>query len=319
MPSKQIFLYKRPLIALPLAILLASILSCCLSTFITLFYVGWIEPFWKIDIRPVTVFLVGMIGLFAWLLVSSLKGWFWLLSLEDDLISLKTFWGKTITLKRNDIQKLEWQKHNLILSTVSEQLEFNTNWFPLKSKIELLNILPKWLPLRSLPPEWQAHIKAVETLVAEQPPVLRDPVQASTSLKHIMRDEGHVVVTGIIALFTISVVYGVLVILGFGIVSVIIILTSLGVAGAAFWSILNKQLEVSNQGIRYQIGFRKKFFRWGDIEAIAIRPYQGQMMIWVNGRYSSISLIGLHPQQLALFEQSFSQQVYARKVPFGYN
>ena len=89
-------------------------------------------------------------------------------------------------------------------------------------------------------------------------------------------------------------------------------------AGAVSWSIINKRIELTNEGIGYQVGFRRYFFSWNDIEVITVQPSHGQILIWVNDRYSRIPLVGLDPEQFASFEQEFSRQVYTRRIPFGY-
>ena len=95
MSSKQRhFYYKRPILILPLTILVTSVTSCFLSIFVSLFYIGQIEPLLKLSVQPVIIFVIAVIGLFGLIMSKSVKDWFWLLVIEDDVLSLKTFTGK---------------------------------------------------------------------------------------------------------------------------------------------------------------------------------------------------------------------------------
>lgn len=318
MSSQQIhFFYKRPFLILPLTILVTSVTSCFLSIFVSLIYTGRIEPFLKLGIQPVIIFLIAMLGLFGLLTNKSVKNWFWLLVIEDDVISLKTLNGKIHTLNQKDIQKLEWQKKKVILSTVSDSMTFDINSMPINKQIEFSNILPYWLPPKSLPPELHTAVNEIEKF-AEEPPILQNPVQASASLKHTITDMNHFIVVLMIIFVIAATTYGVLTIFGVGLISLSTICVCLVFVGIVLWSIINKRIELTNEGIGYQVGFRRYFFRWNDIEVITAQPSQGQILIWVNGRYSRIPLVGLHPGQFASFEQEFSRQVYTRKIPFGY-
>ncbi len=318
MTSREIYFdYKRRWITLPWIILFAMVAGCGSGFCTSLMYTGWVKPLFEIEINSAIIFYIVMIGVFIWIIAKSLNGWFWSLQIKNDEISLKTFIGKVITFSQSDIQKFEWQKDKVTISTVSEQLEFNVNRLPIKSKIELLNILPNWLPAKSLPPEMQTAVEEVQKLASEPPPTLENPIEASTSLRHTINDMSHFMVMLIILGFIASVIYGAS-LFGFGIVSMVTILVCLSLAGIVWWSIVNKRVRISNNGIGYQVGFRSRFFNWEEIEAIAIQPYLGQLTIWVNGQYTHVPLVGLHPEQLASFEQAFSQQVYARNIPFGY-
>jgi len=318
MTSRETYFdYKRRLITLPWIVLFAMIAGCGSGFCTSLMYTGWVKPFFEIEMNSAIIFCVVMIGVFTWILAKFLNGWFWSLQIKNDEISFKTLIGKVITFSQNDIQKFEWRKDKVIISTASEQLEFNVNSLPIKSKIELLNILPNWLPAKSLPAEVQTAVQKVQELASKPPPTLENPIEVSTSFKHTINDMSHFAVMLIILGFIASVTYGAS-LFEFGIISVVTILACLSLAGVVWWSIVNKQIRISNNGIGYQVGFRSRFFNWEEIEAIAIQPYLGKLTIWANGQYTHVPLVGLHPEQLALFEQAFSQQVYARNIPFGY-
>jgi hypothetical protein len=315
--SEQIsFVYKRPPITLVLTVLLTSVLSCFISLFVAIAYVGWFEA--TVGIQPYIVFLVVLMAIFVWMTIKSISGWFWFLSIDENQISLKPFVGHRITLNRGDIQKFDWDDKKVRFSTVSDTLEFQYNSLPSKSKIEFFDLVPTWLPLKALPPEMQTRIKDVEKQVDEIPPNLDKPVRASGSLRHTFQDPGHVIVMIMILFAVVSVPYGVLSVFGFGMISLITILVCIVFAGAVTWSVLNKYVEISDKGIEYQVGFRKRFFVWDDIDTIAIEPRLGQIIVWVNGKYSRIPLVGLNRQQLTSLMQTFSEQSYVRKIPFGY-
>lgn len=315
------FLYETTQSIFVYPILTTVALGCCIIIFILIVSIGWVEP------MIVLVFVgIGTTSFFALASVKTLKRGFRSLSIDDSQISLKTFSGKTIHILRNDIHRIEWHENKVTISTIDNRLDVSIDVLPEKSKIGFLYILSTWSPLASLPIEMQSVIEEIKKLALEAPPNLKKPFQISADPENTVKDvllrKGEFLVPFILLIIVVR-LFGFSLLeffsSGFGVMILIFILMTIIVTGIELWNGLSKQVEISNEGIDYRVGFRKKSFVWESIEAIALRPHQGDMRIWLeDGQTINIRLVGLRLEQLVVFEETLVRQIHSHRIPAYY-
>jgi hypothetical protein len=83
------------------------------------------------------------------------------------------------------------------------------------------------------------------------------------------------------------------------------------------WSL--KFIKISNEGMRYKTWLGEKFFSWDKIQAVAVMSRNKQFKIWINNRYSRISLRGFKPVDSSLVSETILAQLQTRKIPVGYS
>jgi hypothetical protein len=79
-------------------------------------------------------------------------------------------------------------------------------------------------------------------------------------------------------------------------------------------AIINREIEISEDGIRYREAFIHLFFPWSDIEAIKIERAKKQITIWTAGKFRRIHEFGLPREELALVRQTLKQQIELRHI-----
>lgn len=81
-----------------------------------------------------------------------------------------------------------------------------------------------------------------------------------------------------------------------------------------FRAILNREIEVTDTGIKYQEASRKLFFSWDNIEIISLQPSLGQITFLANGSINRIHEFGLSGQDRKTVREIIAQQAELRQI-----
>ena len=79
-------------------------------------------------------------------------------------------------------------------------------------------------------------------------------------------------------------------------------------------AILNRGIEISNEGVRYREASIRHFFKWEAIEAIRVERNKKQITFWMNGKRIRIHEFGLPAQDLDLVREALARQIATRKI-----
>ena len=99
---------------------------------------------------PVLFFL-----LFGWTSFSGIRSWLWSLSLDSARLSLKTGWGKRLTVQQDEIREVQLHLHNITLQTERQTVVLYLARLPWKERIIFKTALFNWVPISTLPTDWQ--------------------------------------------------------------------------------------------------------------------------------------------------------------------
>jgi hypothetical protein len=79
-------------------------------------------------------------------------------------------------------------------------------------------------------------------------------------------------------------------------------------------AVLNRELVIDTNGVRYREASLKRFFAWDEIETIKIEPVKGQITFWVNGKRTRIHEFGLPKQDRKIARQLLVVMANASKI-----
>lgn len=92
-------------------------------------------------------------------------------------------------------------------------------------------------------------------------------------------------------------------------------------AGWFLWrylrAILNREIEISQDGIRYREASRRLFFEWDKIQKVKLDPHYKQVTFWQDNKLQRIHEFGLPRQELALVRKALIEQLISRNIPFA--
>lgn len=311
------FTYKRPLAIFFIAVCLIITISLVAGIVITSVLVVLVRGIWNINLHPIFIGSLIVIGLLALFFRNAIKNWFLEFAIDENQVVLRKIMGISITLKREDIQGLEWKGCTITFIGSNDKLVLNTSALPKKLRVLLFSLLTLWVPKTALPSDVQLAVQKFNEEPAEILP-MESPLLLSSSPRYVFTS---------INLFMPTLMLFILVVVsltwlltnGFNIFSLLAFLATSSALFFILWSQLSRTIEVNNEGIKYTEGPRKRQLMWDGITVIAVEPQQSRVTIWTkDDKYTRIHLSGLSPDNIALFEDVFFEQLHARKIAFSY-
>ena len=92
-------------------------------------------------------------------------------------------------------------------------------------------------------------------------------------------------------------------------------------AGWFLWryvcAILNREIEISQDGVRYREASRRLFFKWDKIQKVKLEPHYKQVTFWQDNKLQRIHEFGLPWQELTLVREALVEQLISRNIPFA--
>jgi len=92
-------------------------------------------------------------------------------------------------------------------------------------------------------------------------------------------------------------------------------------AGWFLWryicAILNREIEISQDGVSYREASRQLFFEWDKIQKVKLEPHHKQVTFWQNNKLQRIHEFGLPQRELSLVRAALIEQRVSRNIPFA--
>jgi hypothetical protein len=317
------FTYKRPLAIFFIAVCLIITISLVAGIVITSILVVLVRGIWNIHPHPIFIGILIVIGLLVLFFWNATKNWFSEFAIDENQVILRKITGTAITLKREDIQGLEWKGRTITFIGSNDKLILNTRALPKKLGVLLFSLLTLWVPKTALPSDVQLAVQKFNEEPTEIHPI-ESPLIISASTRYVFTNTSmnstSINIFASMMLFILALVSLTWLLTNdFNIFSLLAFLATSSVLFFVLWGLLSRTIEVNNEGIKYTEGPRKRYLVWGEITVVAIESEISQITIWTkDDKYTRIHLAGQSPDNIALFDDVFFEQLHTRKIAFSY-
>ena len=314
MTDSVFFTYKRTkqnVINIFFLLQLAFVFGCFFSIIGTLTVALLAEQLFAQELPPYS-----SLYFFVILTIGYLLSGYWrrlnTISLENDSLSWQSGLKKAQSIRYDEIKQAKIDKDHLI---INDNIKIFLKSLPQKTQIELVSILPAWLPETTLSQEWKAYLHGKEQLQDEWQGKDTFSIAASTNKEKSIRTRkfaftGVMIFVGLVLwLTTIGPFQEVdtpIVLLGIVLLYVSIIV----------WATTKyKRIQVDERGITYQQGKRELFWRWDEIDVLAFQVNVERMIIWQGPRYKSYSYKHINTEGMNEVANIIFQQALLRNIP----
>ncbi|MCP4371312.1 MAG: hypothetical protein GY797_24825 [Deltaproteobacteria bacterium] len=134
-----------------------------------------------LELDGTILYFIILIGVPSWIVIQSIKGGMEF-KLEDNTLTIKKITGQVLTLRKDEIQKVEWSKNKFVFHRIGQPLvAFASDW-------AMTNILFYWIPEDLLPLEIRHFIKEAKDLAKKPTPTFEEPLGVSTRFGSVKLD-----------------------------------------------------------------------------------------------------------------------------------
>lgn len=238
--------------------------------------------------------------------------------IKNDTLSWQRLWKKAKTVRRDEIKTAEFNSFDFNKKGwlhLNKTIKIPLLSLPQREVIEIRAILPLWLPKESLSPELRNYLNEKERLTKVWQEKESFSLWAQTDKKKAIRKQKIIFASVIIF---VGLVLWLTSIGPFRDVSTPIILLGiilLYVSIVVWVTTKYKRIQVDERGITYQQGKNELFWRWSEIEVLAIQTNSERLHIWQGARYKSYSYSRIEAGCMHEVANTIFQQAMIRNIP----
>ncbi len=238
--------------------------------------------------------------------------------IKGDTLSWQNLWKKVKTVRRDEIKTAELNSFGFNKKGwlhLNKTIKIPLQSLPPRQVIEVRAILPLWLPEESLSPELRGYLEEKERLTKVWQEKESFSLWAQTNRKKAVQKQRIAFASVIIFL---GVVLWLTSIGPFREVATPIYLMGIVLfyVSIVIWGTTRfKRIQVDERGITYQQGKNELFWRWGEIEVLAIQTNSERLHIWQGPHYKSYSYKRIEATDMNAVANTIFQQAMIRNIP----
>lgn len=231
--------------------------------------------------------------------------------IKGDKLSWQRLWKKVKMVRRDEIKTVEFNKNGWL--HLNKTIKIPLHSLPQRNAIEVRAILPLWLPEKSLSPELREYLGEKQRLTKVWQEKESFSLAAQTNRKKAIQIRkigfaGVIIFVGLVLWLT-SIrpeVDTPIILLGIVLLYVSIVI----------WATTKfKRIQVDERGITCQQGKNELFWRWDEIEVLAIQTNTKRLHIWHESHYKSYSHNRIETEKMNEVASTIFQQAMIRNIP----
>lgn len=238
--------------------------------------------------------------------------------IKGETLSWQHLWKKVKTVRRDEIKTVEFKSFDFNKKGclhLNKTVKIPLQSLPPRKVIEVRAILPLWLPEESLSLELREYLEEKKRLTKVWQEKESFSLWAQTDKKKAIQKQRIVFASVIIFL---GLVLWLTSIGPFREVGTPIFLMGIVLfyVSIVIWATTRfKRIQVDERGITYQQGKNELFWRWGEIEVLAIQTNSERLHIWQGPRYKSYSYSRIEAESMNEVANTIFQQAMIRNIP----
>jgi hypothetical protein len=320
MPSQLPFEYKRGksnIRKLVFLIFLSLPFACWLTLIISIAIALFTDNFYKAEMPQSLPWIVFGVLVVFWI-ANGIFSTVQRLKIDHNAI----VWAKSgrteITVARDDIQKVSWQRDKIIFETAVEKIQLSLTSFPFKERVIINSLIVRWVPRHALSNELQTAIEIRNELLQANLDSKFRQAQALTSAKRTLTFR-------ILSLISLGILF-ITILIAIWIDSSSSMIPPISLLSTVFlfdfwiiWQVTNKRaIAIDDNAITYTVGRRKQRFQWEEIDVVYFQISAQRILVWVGNRYKALNYKGMNPVQVNQVAQNLEYFLLTHGIEYAY-